>query len=221
MVMPSQSMAEPCPGMYQFGTMLDIKSVQMLPDGRSMIETVGSHRFRVLERGSLDGYTTGRIELIEDISEAEEDVLEQRLFVDRSSPASLPEPFKEIGTHFQSIIEQIPTTPRADDGPSDNLATEHCSTAQLIQICTVFIDTLRSGSAPWLLTRLNHTYGPMPQADDVVALGYWMALVMPIDEHEKAKLLPIRSAKVRLRIVVHWIEQLRQSWWFNNGCTVQ
>ena len=45
-----------------YGTMLEIKSVQMLADGRSMVETWGAHRFRILERGQLDGYTVGRIE---------------------------------------------------------------------------------------------------------------------------------------------------------------
>lgn len=49
-------------GVMEYGTMLEIQSVQMLPDGRSMVETVGTHRFRLLERGSLDGYTVGRIE---------------------------------------------------------------------------------------------------------------------------------------------------------------
>ena len=91
----------------------------------------------------------------------------------------------------------------------------------MIGVCSAFIETLRSGSAPWLMTRLNDTYGPMPDPSNVAAFGYWMALVMPIDEHEKAKLLPIRSARLRLCIVVHWIEQLRQTWWFNHGCSIQ
>jgi Lon protease-like protein len=46
-----------------YGTMLEIRSVQMLPDGRSMVETWGTHRFRVMERGTLDGYMVGRIEM--------------------------------------------------------------------------------------------------------------------------------------------------------------
>lgn len=49
-------------GVLEYGTMLDIRSIQMLPDGRSMVETMGSHRFRLLEKGSLDGYTVGRVE---------------------------------------------------------------------------------------------------------------------------------------------------------------
>lgn len=58
MVMPPK----PGSAAMEYGTMLEIRSVQMLPDGRSMVETWGTHRFRVLERGTLDGYMVGRIE---------------------------------------------------------------------------------------------------------------------------------------------------------------
>jgi Lon protease-like protein len=60
MIMPPRAGA---PAPYgDHGTMLEISSVQMLADGRSMVETWGTHRFRVLERGTLDGYMVGRIE---------------------------------------------------------------------------------------------------------------------------------------------------------------
>lgn len=95
--------------------------------------------------------------------------------------------------------------------PSTNEAHEP-STAELMAICKDFIDQLRSGSAPWLLQRLNSTYGAMPE--DPSTFSYWMALVMPIDEYEKARLLPIRSPRLRLRLIVHWVEQLRSSWWW-------
>ena len=42
--------------------MLDIKGVRMLPDGRSIVETQGTYRFRIMERGSIDGYIVSRIE---------------------------------------------------------------------------------------------------------------------------------------------------------------
>lgn len=94
-----------------------------------------------------------------------------------------------------------------------------------MNICRSFIDQLRSGSAPWLLQRLNNTYGTMPT--DPSEFSYWMALasrivpgctgtdgqVMPIDEYEKARLLPIRSPRLRLKLIVHWVESLRSSWW--------
>jgi Lon protease-like protein len=46
----------------EYGTMLEIRSIQTLQDGRSMVETVGSWRFKVLEKGGIDGYTVGRVE---------------------------------------------------------------------------------------------------------------------------------------------------------------
>jgi len=45
-----------------FGTMLEIKSVKLLPDGRSMVEARGTYIFRIMERGTMDGYMVARIE---------------------------------------------------------------------------------------------------------------------------------------------------------------
>ena len=59
MIMPQRTVG---PGSSDYGTMLEIKSVQVLPDGRSMVETIGTHRFRIMESGTLDGYMVGRIE---------------------------------------------------------------------------------------------------------------------------------------------------------------
>lgn len=270
MVMHSQDMSSSTPGMSTYGTMLEIKSAQMLPDGRSMIETVGSHRFRVKEKGSLDGYTVGRIERVDDISAEAEAELEQASMGnferwseaspqssehddgnttrenvsvsnhDPSSPSSLSPnsspnmtlaEAKEAHAAFQAALglDSLNRDRReASRGAQRRSSTINAAstfvqrpTAELIGVCNSFIETLRSGSAPWLMTRLNDTYGPMPDPSNVAAFGYWMALVMPIDEHEKAKLLPIRSSRLRLCIVVHWIEQLRQTWWFNHGCSIQ
>lgn len=225
MVLHSSDTTGPVPGMSRYGTMLEIKTVQMLPDGRSMIETVGSHRFRVLERGSLDGYTVGQIERIDDVDPEMEDELERSSLgvVDSNAPPSVLAEAREAQAAFQAAIgidlSRGEEQQQQASSMLDNFAQR--DTTQLIQVCIDFIETLQSGSAPWLMTRLNNTYGPMPESSNVAAFGYWMALVMPIDEHEKSKLLPIRSARLRLRIVVHWIEQLRQTWWFNHGCSVQ
>ncbi len=60
--MPPPSAAGGRSAVHDFGTMLDIKKVRMLPDGRSMVETKGTYRFRIMERGSMDGYMVSRIE---------------------------------------------------------------------------------------------------------------------------------------------------------------
>lgn len=46
----------------EFGTMLEIRSVQMLADGRSVVATHGAYRFRIIERRTMDGYMVARVE---------------------------------------------------------------------------------------------------------------------------------------------------------------
>merc|ERR1719356_232784 len=49
-----------------YGTMLEIRDVQYFQDGRSVIDTIGGRRFRVLSRSERDGYDTARVEFIQD-----------------------------------------------------------------------------------------------------------------------------------------------------------
>ncbi|KAF6738074.1 LON peptidase N-terminal domain and RING finger protein 1 [Oryzias melastigma] len=54
-------------GFADYGCMLEILDLELLPDGRSYVETVGGSRFRVLKRGQRDGYHTADIEFLEDV----------------------------------------------------------------------------------------------------------------------------------------------------------
>jgi hypothetical protein len=88
---------------------------------------------------------------------------------------------------------QLPAAPgapgalgAAPNPPTPLEDTAH-TTEEYMTICRAFIDQLRSGSAPWLLQRLNNTYGTMPE--DPSEFSYWMALVCP---------LPFRSMLHRL-----------------------
>ncbi|XP_073505949.1 LON peptidase N-terminal domain and RING finger protein 1-like isoform X3 [Phyllobates terribilis] len=49
-----------------YGCMLEIQHLDYLPDGRSLVETEGRRRFRVLQRGLLDGYHKAEIEYLVD-----------------------------------------------------------------------------------------------------------------------------------------------------------
>ncbi|XP_063075475.1 LON peptidase N-terminal domain and ring finger 1, like isoform X2 [Engraulis encrasicolus] len=53
-------------GFVDYGCMLLIRSVHFLPDGRSVVDTIGGKRFRVLSRGMKDGYCIADIEYLED-----------------------------------------------------------------------------------------------------------------------------------------------------------
>lgn len=76
---------------------------------------------------------------------------------------------------------QLPPAPSAPGAlgaapnpPTPLEETAH-TTEEYMTICRAFIEQLRSGSAPWLLQRLNNTYGTMPE--DPSEFSYWMALV--------------------------------------------
>ncbi|XP_077158167.1 LON peptidase N-terminal domain and RING finger protein 1 [Paroedura picta] len=59
-------LSDPQKGFADYGCMLFIRNVDYLPDGRSIVDTVGLRRFRVLQRGMKDGYCTADIEYLED-----------------------------------------------------------------------------------------------------------------------------------------------------------
>ncbi|XP_068798915.1 LON peptidase N-terminal domain and RING finger protein 1 [Struthio camelus] len=64
-------------GFADYGCMLQIRNVHFLPDGRSVVDTVGGKRFRVLQRGMKDGYCTADIEYLEDVKVADEEELKK------------------------------------------------------------------------------------------------------------------------------------------------
>jgi len=174
MVLPSQAPG----GLYLYGTVLEIKSIEVLPDGRSMVETVGIRRFKLLKTGTLDGYVVAQIEPIHDIDDENEKELED-LAISRA---------KELR------VERAAKIARGEE-PGEEVP-EELSTEQLMGRCHEFLDVLRTGAAPWLRQKLNDTLGPMP--DNPAEFSYYMAAVIPIYEYEKAKLLP-----VCLRLLCH------------------
>jgi len=49
-----------------YGTMLEVSSVEFFADGRSVVNTVGGRRFKVLHRTMTDGYYTADVEFLVD-----------------------------------------------------------------------------------------------------------------------------------------------------------
>lgn len=43
-----------------------MRDVKFFPDGRSVVDTIGVSRFKVLSHGQRDGYNTAKIEYLED-----------------------------------------------------------------------------------------------------------------------------------------------------------
>ena len=61
---------------YKYGTLLHIINFQPLPDGRSLIETIGVERFEVKRLGERDGYLVGKTERWDDVSIDTEEAIE-------------------------------------------------------------------------------------------------------------------------------------------------
>lgn len=233
MVMPPKSGSSNAN--VDFGTMLEIRTVRVLPDGRCLVHTWGVSRFRILERGALDGYMVGRIEYIEDFPEELEDTLdaalEEKAALEAETQNLIPPPApgrkasrasSPVATQTSSI--RPPANPLQVPQLTDPHTDRHLlipTNEALMNKCRVFVEQIREGAAPWVVQMLNDfnkSYGNMPT--DASKFSFWVALVLPIEDSEKAKLLPIRSARLRLKLVAHWIDQLNGNWWFANGCVV-
>ena len=46
--------------------LVQVRDVKFFPDGRSVVDTIGVSRFKVLSHGQRDGYNTAKIEYLED-----------------------------------------------------------------------------------------------------------------------------------------------------------
>ncbi|KAK6353198.1 hypothetical protein TWF696_005182 [Orbilia brochopaga] len=117
----------------RYGTMLRITNLQMLRDGRSILELVGTYRFRIVSYIWKDGYPLANIERLEDLPFAEEETIEAAERLLNSSSESSP---PDLGS---------------------------LSTQELYQQVLDFLDSMQSESAQWFTDRLLRNYGPPPR----------------------------------------------------------
>ncbi|XP_053295682.1 LON peptidase N-terminal domain and RING finger protein 2 [Pleuronectes platessa] len=68
--------ADELKGFADFGCMLQVRDVKFFPDGRSVVDTIGVSRFKVLSHGQRDGYNTAKIEYLEDKKVEGEELVE-------------------------------------------------------------------------------------------------------------------------------------------------
>ncbi|MCJ1484645.1 hypothetical protein MMC06_004818 [Schaereria dolodes] len=139
-----------------YGTLLHIINCQIMPDGRSLIETVGLSRFKVKDWSMLDGYIVGDIERVNDVSLAEEENIEAM----ETSIASPP--------------------------PSDLIGQlDRLSTRELLEIGTEFVGRMRAASAPWLHENVIASYGHPPDDPALFPYWFASILPIADDEKYK------------------------------------
>lgn len=178
---------------YEYGTLLHIRSMHLMPDGRSLIETIGVSRFRVLKHGTLDGYTIGKIEQVNDISIAAEEELEAREIAEASA-RNFSRPESSVPPNDSS-----PLSPEAAQAAKLNAM----STQALFELGVAFVKKMRDNSAPWVHSTVLQAFGECP--DDPAIFPWWFASVFPTAESEKYRLLTTNSVRQRLKICAGWI----------------
>ncbi|OCT99525.1 LON peptidase N-terminal domain and RING finger protein 1 [Xenopus laevis] len=95
--------SDPEKSFADYGCMLQIRNVHFLPDGRSVVDTVGGKRFRVLNRGMRDGYSTADIEYLSDIPVHQEEFQQLKELHD-AVHAQACRWFQNLRTRFRSQI---------------------------------------------------------------------------------------------------------------------
>lgn len=193
---------------FQYGTLLHIVSMQLLADGRSLIETTGVARFKVLKYGVLDGYVVGQIQRIDDMSIADEEALEAL----ETSRVSIAHPLS-AADHFGTLPHHQPTSPDGSGRRSSSiiLDLDSTSTKDLMDIATRFVTTMQGLSAPWLKRRVLQIHGECPSEPS--QFPWWFASIVPVTEAEKYKLLGTTSVRERLKICVGWILRIESQRW--------
>ncbi|KAL9129359.1 MAG: hypothetical protein Q9217_002159 [Psora testacea] len=168
----------------QYGTMLHINNMQMMHDGRSILETKGVSRFRVRGWDMLDGYVVGNIERIDDVSLAEEERIEAE---ETTGPPAAP----------TDLVGQI----------------DRMSTLELLRIGTDFVTRMRAASAPWLRDHVLSMFGDPPEDPALFPYWFASVLPISDEEKYKLlpatsvrERLKITAKWVRRIEAQRWIE---------------
>ncbi|KAK3313773.1 ATP-dependent protease La domain-containing protein [Apodospora peruviana] len=186
-------------GLRQFGTILRIENIEFFPDGRSLIETVGVSRFRILEhKTGDDGYVVANIQKINDISFADEEELEavetgrrrrdsNRVTPGRASSDSALPAMVRSTRRFPTTIVEIKTTP----------------TSELMDFALDFVQRMQAQRVRWLTAQILTIYGECPR--NPALFPWWFANTLPVKDSEKYRLLGTTSVRERLKICCAWI----------------
>ncbi|XP_076603647.1 LON peptidase N-terminal domain and RING finger protein 2 [Chaetodon auriga] len=117
--------ADELKGFADYGCMLQVRDVKFFPDGRSVVDTIGVSRFKVLSHGQRDGYNTAKIEYLEDKKVEAEELVELLKLHDsvyeqaNSWFTSLKDNMKsQILSHFGHLPSKDPDPQASPSGPA-------------------------------------------------------------------------------------------------------
>jgi Lon protease-like protein len=195
------------PGFVELGTLLRIVNVEFFEDGRSLLETVGVSRFRILRHAVVDGYTVAKVETINDIGIAEEEELEAT-----ELRGALSRPASVAAADNNDDDDHNSASPSLTVGfPTTREEIDTTSTQVLMDFATDFVRRMQRQSVGWLTARILAIYGQCPS--DPAIFPWWFANILPVRELEKYRLLETTSVRERLKICCGWILEWEARRW--------
>lgn len=91
-------------GYSRIGTVLFIREIRMLADGRSLVDCVGEKRFKVKETGDRDGYNVARVDYVEESDEASAEIVARC----RSSSKGLRDTLTtQLGPRARFVLKEL------------------------------------------------------------------------------------------------------------------
>jgi hypothetical protein len=170
----------------KYGTMLEIRDVQILPDGRSLVETVGRERFEIEQWSVRDGYIVAKTHVLPD--------LEPTVYIPPPSAPALT----------SSVL--------AADGGAEGLSTmeliflTRCFVQSLRNVAWTPAARMRENEVDGVLGRLD-------RGGDAVKFAWWVGSKIPVEEGEGYSLLLQTGVRELFVVIGRWIGEMeRQSW---------
>lgn len=168
----------------RYGTMLEIRAIEMLPDGRSLVETIGRERFSIHEWSVRDGYIVAR---------------------------TTPLPDLEPTRYIPPTITAGLTTSLLANTTTDSLSTNELiyltrCFVQSLRNVTRLSTRMNENEVEYQLSRLD-------MRGDAVRFGWWVGSKMPMEPGEAYSLLLQGGVRELYCLLGRWIGEMeRQSW---------
>lgn len=201
-------------GYPDVGTRMRIRSLDLLPDGRSLVDCVGEARFRVLERSTRDGYSVARVAPLVDTDAGREleavaaaaegggaDYALVRAFVERLLAAIPP---GARGTDWRVRAVGIL---RGEAGGSESATASGTATSAPLPVAPAPPLSLRSAAyvdtGLLALAQVLARQGRPPAAPAVDPQGWlwWVCAALPVGDARKYAWLAAPSWAARVSLV--------------------
>lgn len=201
------------------GCVVEVTKCEMLPDGRSLIETIARDRFTILDRESVDGYVVARVASL--VDEAEDPGNDAEL-VRHSSDVTASVASGTEGNSDAGVGDNVPGEGSSGPPGAGNLssgdesaaASSRASSSVAAYARRLLDEVLARESGSWArgnLSRFVREAGPPPAPEEGSSkLGMWLADTVVVDSRERQRLLEETNPTRRLIAISKYLEQANQ-----------